>query len=86
MKRTVTDETDGLLLLAARIDVVDTAKVQVEQGIVVVYSDISKLGLALEEHSERGVGLDLLAGATVGEEVVDNVGGYNAGQIVTKCD
>ena len=69
MKRTATDETDGLLLLAARIDVVDTARVQVEQGIVVVYSDISKRGLALGEHSERGVGLDLLAGDNVGEEV-----------------
>ena len=53
---------------------------------MVVYSDISKLGLALGEHSEQGVGLDVLAVATVGEEVADNVGGYDAGQIVTKCD
>ena len=53
---------------------------------MVVYSDIQKRGLALGEHSEHGVGLDLLAGNRVGEEVVDKLGGYKVGQIVTKCN
>ena len=80
------DETDGLLLLAVRSNVVNSDGAQVELVNVVVYSDISKRGLAQGEHIEHGIGLDLLAGTTVGEEVDDKLGGYKVGQIVTKCD